>query len=197
MIHKKKGYAPVSEIEKDDELDEFDQSQPELVSMVEMLKQSAVRRQRDDFVSVKDKDDDNGQEMDDIEAQIDPNHNSNVGHIPNISRNNSDILNKTCKICSLCGIKIHIHVLLPLFIVLTSLSWIMLMTNQPQNTTQLFYLLILYIIQLWECILIHELGHALAGYVIGGHTDRILLWPLGGLAFTQFSKISHFYGYDT
>merc|ERR1711971_450205 len=40
-------------------------------------------------------------------------------------------------------------------------------------------------VSLRETVLIHELGHCLAGYLIGGHTEKVLLWPLGALAFTQ------------
>ena len=194
MFRKKKGYASVSAIESDNEADELaNQSPAQPASKVEVSEQSAVHGQREDVVSVEDEGDNNDKEIDDAEDQIDP----KVGQIP-ITRNNDDNLGnyKTWKICSLCGIQIHIHGLLPLFIFLTSLSWINPMLDLPQDTAQLCYLLILYIVQLWECILIHELGHALAGYAIGGHTDKILLWPLGGLAFTQFSKIHNFNCYD-
>ena len=38
---------------------------------------------------------------------------------------------------------------------------------------------------LWWTVLIHELGHCLAGYLVGGESEKVLLWPLGGLAFTK------------
>ena len=37
---------------------------------------------------------------------------------------------------------------------------------------------------LWFTILIHELGHAFAARGVGGEANSIMLWPLGGLAFT-------------
>jgi Zn-dependent protease len=36
---------------------------------------------------------------------------------------------------------------------------------------------------LFLTILIHELGHCLGAKIVGGRVQRILLWPLGGLAF--------------
>ncbi|MCC7146353.1 MAG: site-2 protease family protein [Phycisphaeraceae bacterium] len=34
-------------------------------------------------------------------------------------------------------------------------------------------------------VLLHEFGHALACRSVGGRADRIVLWPLGGVAFVQ------------
>lgn len=34
-------------------------------------------------------------------------------------------------------------------------------------------------------VLLHEFGHALACRQVGGQADRIMLWPLGGVAFVQ------------
>ena len=36
---------------------------------------------------------------------------------------------------------------------------------------------------LFGIVLLHELGHALACRQVGGRADRIILWPLGGVAF--------------
>jgi Zn-dependent protease len=38
---------------------------------------------------------------------------------------------------------------------------------------------------LFAIVLIHEFGHALACKSVGGIAERIVLWPLGGLAFVQ------------
>jgi Zn-dependent protease len=38
---------------------------------------------------------------------------------------------------------------------------------------------------LFAIVLMHEFGHALACRSVGGQADRILLWPLGGVAFVQ------------
>jgi Zn-dependent protease len=38
---------------------------------------------------------------------------------------------------------------------------------------------------LFGIVLMHEFGHALACRQVGGQADRIMLWPLGGVAFVQ------------
>jgi Zn-dependent protease len=38
---------------------------------------------------------------------------------------------------------------------------------------------------LFAIVLTHEFGHALACRQTGGHADRIMLWPLGGVAFVS------------
>lgn len=38
---------------------------------------------------------------------------------------------------------------------------------------------------LFGIVLIHEFGHALACKSVGGRAERIVLWPLGGVAFVQ------------
>lgn len=38
---------------------------------------------------------------------------------------------------------------------------------------------------LFLIVLLHEFGHALACRQTGGHADRIVLWPLGGIAFVD------------
>src|SRR3954453_2952451 len=38
---------------------------------------------------------------------------------------------------------------------------------------------------LFGIVLMHEFGHALACRSVGGKAERIILWPLGGIAFVQ------------
>jgi Zn-dependent protease len=38
---------------------------------------------------------------------------------------------------------------------------------------------------LFGIVLLHEFGHSLACRQVGGHADRIVLWPLGGVAYVQ------------
>ena len=38
---------------------------------------------------------------------------------------------------------------------------------------------------LWGSILLHEFGHCAAAFRVGGSADRIVMWPLGGLASCQ------------
>ncbi len=40
-------------------------------------------------------------------------------------------------------------------------------------------------VALFGIVLLHEFGHALACRQVGGVADRIMLWPLGGVAFVQ------------
>src|SRR6059058_2119540 len=40
-------------------------------------------------------------------------------------------------------------------------------------------------ISVFAIVLIHEFGHALACRQVGGIADRIVLWPLGGIAFVN------------
>src|SRR5437879_5641328 len=38
---------------------------------------------------------------------------------------------------------------------------------------------------LFGIVLMHEFGHALACRSVGGQADRIILWPLGGIAYVK------------
>src|SRR5438105_890241 len=40
-------------------------------------------------------------------------------------------------------------------------------------------------LSLFGIVLMHEFGHALACRQVGGKADRIMLWPLGGVAFVK------------
>lgn len=77
-------------------------------------------------------------------------------------------------------VPLHIHYLWPVFIILSALSSL--------NVSGLYslYSLILGGPILFTTVLIHELGHAYMAVKLGGNVDRILLWPLGGLAYISF-----------
>ena len=40
-------------------------------------------------------------------------------------------------------------------------------------------------VSLFVIVLLHEFGHSLACRSVGGRSDRIILWPFGGIAFVQ------------
>ena len=40
-------------------------------------------------------------------------------------------------------------------------------------------------LSLFGIVLLHEMGHSLACRQVGGHADRIVLWPLGGVAYVD------------
>lgn len=44
---------------------------------------------------------------------------------------------------------------------------------------------VLELVAVFAIIVLHEFGHALACRSVGGRADRIVLWPLGGVAFVQ------------
>ncbi|KAF4669551.1 hypothetical protein FOZ61_003785 [Perkinsus olseni] len=37
-------------------------------------------------------------------------------------------------------------------------------------------------------VFLHEMGHVAAARLVGGHTDEVLLWPLGGLAVSWYDR---------
>ncbi len=41
---------------------------------------------------------------------------------------------------------------------------------------------------LFTIVLLHEFGHCIGAIMVGGRADNILLWPLGGLAFTDTAQ---------
>ncbi len=78
------------------------------------------------------------------------------------------------------GVALHIHMLWLLFIGLSCLG-----------ALQISFLFGVYSFLLggpvlFLTVLIHELGHAAMAVSLGGHVDRVLLWPLGGLAYISF-----------
>ena len=82
----------------------------------------------------------------------------------------------------LFGVQVYLHwtwVLVALFEISNS-------KNAPDAFGQhsLAYHIAVYL-SLFLIVLIHEFGHALACKSVGGQADRIILWPLGGLAFVR------------
>lgn len=74
------------------------------------------------------------------------------------------------------GIPIKAHWTLPLF-----LAFQIFRNSDPQAFRfNLAFALILFI-----TVIIHELGHALTARSVGGEAREIVLWPLGGLAYTS------------
>lgn len=87
-------------------------------------------------------------------------------------------MQRTFSFGSLFGIPIHVHVMLPLYCLLTSVG--------PLLVGDFYHFLLASILNgpvLFFTVLVHELGHALAARKVGGEVDSILLWPLGGMAY--------------
>ncbi len=78
------------------------------------------------------------------------------------------------------GVPLHIHSFWLMFVLLSSLGAL--------QVSGLFaiYALVLGGPVLFGTVLIHELGHAAMAVRLGGQVSRILLWPLGGLAYISF-----------
>lgn len=83
-----------------------------------------------------------------------------------------DFLNSTFKMGRLFGIDIYIHILFILW------SGFRLVQAGQGFLNELVFILMIYTI-----VLIHEYGHCLGARWVGGDAHRILLWPLGGIAY--------------
>mmetsp|Transcript_4866 Transcript_4866/g.11299 ORF Transcript_4866/g.11299 Transcript_4866/m.11299 type:complete len:378 (+) Transcript_4866:80-1213(+) len=77
----------------------------------------------------------------------------------------------------LCGIPIHVHVSLPLICILYIAQYAMIGGGTGAGIGVVVSLVLII------SVLIHEMGHALWARRVGGHCEKILLWPLGGLAY--------------
>jgi len=92
------------------------------------------------------------------------------------------------KIFSACGIPVYIHFFLLAF-------FAMELTNAEMGAKRahdlpdyhkagvLALVCTVGFVILFMTVLIHELGHCAGAKVVGGRVEKILLWPLGGLAF--------------
>ena len=80
----------------------------------------------------------------------------------------------TIRLFRLGGIQVYLH-----------LSWFLaaayFVTQQSGAAAWALY----EFIALFGIVLLHEFGHALACRQVGGRADRIVLWPLGGVAFVD------------
>ena len=86
------------------------------------------------------------------------------------------------RICRLFGIDIWIHWVL-LLIVGLKLIDILLKTDSPYGEPLVAFAS--FALALLLTILLHEFGHAYAAHRQGGGAERIILWPLGGLALCE------------
>src|SRR2546425_1168261 len=96
-------------------------------------------------------------------------------------------MNFSIKIARLFGIEVRLHWTLLLFVaVLMILPW-------PETSDEVVWRLA-YIGMVFASVLLHEFGHSFAGRFCDGSSNRILLWPLGGLAFVNLpdSPVAHF-----
>src|SRR5579859_2315484 len=67
-------------------------------------------------------------------------------------------------------------------------SWFLVAVYEIQSRTGRYSSVtwnILEYLALFLIVLLHEFGHALACRSVGGNADRIVLWPLGGVAYVD------------
>jgi Zn-dependent protease len=80
-------------------------------------------------------------------------------------------------IARVAGIRIQVHITFPLL-----LAWIALSYWQLTGSAAAVIDSILFILALFVCVVLHELGHALAARHYGIGTSSITLLPIGGVA---------------
>ncbi len=80
------------------------------------------------------------------------------------------------------GIQVSVHWTFSLLI-----AWIVLISaSRGLETTQIL-MHVLFVLALFVCVVLHELGHSLAAIRLGGEVKSIILLPIGGMA--QMSKM--------
>lgn len=75
------------------------------------------------------------------------------------------------------GIKIFIH-----WTFLLLIGWIVLVNVRTNSTTEQILWAIIFVLAVFACVTLHELGHAIAGKQFQVTTSRITLLPIGGVA---------------
>lgn len=96
------------------------------------------------------------------------------------------IENSSVKICSVRGIPVRVHMLLPLVMLIAGISAF-------AAGAGVFGIVAAVLINgplLFLTVLVHELGHVFAAKRCGFVPDHILLWPLGGLAYIHKDTIT-------
>src|SRR5437868_13589461 len=81
------------------------------------------------------------------------------------------------KLFQVAGITVYLH-----------FTWFLVACYQLSSASYRFHRPIWPVIEyigLFIIVLLHEFGHAFACRSTGGRADRIVLWPLGGLAFVD------------
>jgi Zn-dependent protease len=89
----------------------------------------------------------------------------------------NNLTNGSFRLFRIAGIQVYLH-----------WSWALVafleIGNRVNNYSSMVWNVIEYL-ALFAIVLMHEFGHALACRSVGGQADRIMLWPLGGVAYVQ------------
>lgn len=83
------------------------------------------------------------------------------------------------------GIAISVHV----FLVIVVALWLLWALSLPEPLYYLKFYGMLAVVMMGS-VLLHELGHCYGAHLVGGRAERIVLWPLGGLAYTTGAERS-------
>lgn len=75
------------------------------------------------------------------------------------------------------GIKIYIH-----WTFLLLITWIAMSSYRASHSTEQMLITVGYMLTLFACVVLHELGHALTARRFGIKTRDITLFPMGGMA---------------
>lgn len=81
------------------------------------------------------------------------------------------------KILSIRGITLHIH-----WTFLLLIGWVLLVNANAGNNVEQLSWSILFLLAVFACITLHELGHALMAARFGINAKEIVLLPIGGIA---------------
>jgi Zn-dependent protease len=88
-------------------------------------------------------------------------------------------MNWSIKFARVAGIDLKIHVTFLIFLIWIAFSYLV------RGGTDYAFQGILFILLLFACVLLHELGHALTANAFGVRTTDITLLPIGGVARLQ------------
>lgn len=95
---------------------------------------------------------------------------------------------------TMCGIPVYIHILLIIYVLYeviptNSFSWRWATGRLPGSGAGWYWLTCFTsMLMLFATVYVHELCHCWAAVLTGGSVARILLWPLGGLAYIMSSR---------
>lgn len=78
-----------------------------------------------------------------------------------------------------------IHVKVHLFFFLITLPLFLRTLSETKGFVHWFDLFMLTVGMVFLIVLLHEYGHCFAARAVGGSSDQILIWPLGGLAYVE------------
>src|SRR6202140_1222074 len=83
----------------------------------------------------------------------------------------------TIRLFRVAGIQVYLH-----------FTWFLVAALEVTNFSRRYHAPIMGLLEylaLFLIVLLHEFGHAFACRQTGGQADRIMLWPLGGVAFVS------------